>query len=48
MKIAFYYKSANNGIKTHVDALSQEFENFGHDQFSLGSYILGNLYRSGH
>jgi len=47
MKIAFYYKCANNGIKTHVDALSQEYEKLGHevkkiDQFSLGSYMLGN------
>lgn len=47
MKIAFYYKCANNGIKTHVDALSHEFEKLGHevkkiDQFSLGSYMLGN------
>ena len=47
MKIAFYYKCANNGIKTHVDALSYEFERLGHevkkiDQFSLGSYMLGN------
>ncbi|MCK4475150.1 MAG: glycosyltransferase family 4 protein [Methanophagales archaeon] len=47
MKIAFYYKSANNGIKTHVNALSREFVNLGHevkkiDQFSLGSYMLGN------
>jgi hypothetical protein len=48
MKIAFYYKSANNGIKTHVDALSCEFENLGHNLFSLGSYILCNIYRSGH
>jgi len=48
MKIAFYYKSANNGIKTHVDALSYEFEKLGHevkriDQLLLGSYMLGNL-----
>jgi len=47
MKIAFYYKSANNGIKTHVDALLYEFEKLGHevkkiDQFSLGSYMLGD------
>jgi glycosyltransferase involved in cell wall biosynthesis len=47
MKIAFYYKYANNGIKTHVDALSYEFEKLGHevkriDQFLLGSYMLGN------
>jgi glycosyltransferase involved in cell wall biosynthesis len=48
MKIAFYYKSANNGIKTHVDALSYEFEKSGHevkriDQLLLGSYMLGNV-----
>lgn len=48
MKIAFYYKSANNGIKTHVEALSYEFEKLGHevkriDQLLLGSYMLGNL-----
>lgn len=47
MKIAFYYKCANNGVKTHVEALSREFEKYGHDvkridQFSLGSYMLGN------
>jgi len=48
MKIAFYYKSANNGIKTHVDALSYKFEKLGHevkriDQLLLGSYMLGNV-----
>lgn len=47
MKIAFYYKSATNGIKTHVEALSYEFEQLGHevkriDQALLGSYMLGN------
>ncbi len=47
MKIAFYHRSVNGGIRTHVDALSREFENLGHevksiDQFSLGSFMLGN------
>ncbi len=47
MKIAFYYKCANNGINSHVDALSYEIERLGHevkkiDQFSLGSHMLGN------
>lgn len=47
MKIAFYYRNVTGGIKTHVEALSHEFERLGHevkkiDQFSLGSYMLGN------
>lgn len=47
MKIAFYYRNVNGGIKTHVDALEREFEGFGHEvkkinQFSLGSLMLGN------
>ncbi|MCW3133420.1 MAG: glycosyltransferase family 4 protein [Methanophagales archaeon] len=49
MKIAFYHRSVSGGIKTHVEALTQEFEKSGHevkkiDQFSLGSYMLGNSY----
>jgi len=51
MKIAFYHRSVCGGIKTHVDALSYEFKRLGHevkdiDQYSLGSYMLGNSYRS--
>ena len=47
MKIAFYHRTVSGGIKTHVEALSREFEKLGHDvkkidQFSLGSYMLGN------
>lgn len=47
MKIAFYHRNVSGGIKTHVEALSHEFEKLGHevkriDQFSLGSYMLGN------
>ncbi len=47
MKIAFYHRSVSGGIKTHVEALTREFEKSGHevkkiDQFSLGSYMLGN------
>ncbi len=47
MKIAFYYRNVTGGIKTHVEALSHEFERLGHevrriDQFALGSYMLGN------
>ena len=47
MKIAFYHRNVNGGIRTHVDALTYEFEKLGHevkriDQFSLGSYMLGN------
>lgn len=47
MKIAFYYRNVTGGIKTHVEALSHEFESLGHevrkiDQFALGSYMLGN------
>jgi len=47
MKIAFYHRSVSGGIKTHVEALSYEFEKLGHevkriDQFSLGSYMLGD------
>jgi glycosyltransferase involved in cell wall biosynthesis len=47
MKIAFYHRNVSGGIKTHVEALSHEFEKRGHevkkiDQFSLGSYMLGN------
>ena len=47
MKIAFYHRKVSGGIKTHVEALSYEFEKLGHevkgiDQFSLGSYMLGN------
>lgn len=47
MKIAFYHRSVSGGIKTHVEALTREFEKLGHevkriDQFSLGSYMLGN------
>ena len=47
MKIAFYHRNVCGGIKTHVDALSYEFERLGHevkniDQYSLGSYMLGN------
>ena len=47
MKIAFYHRTVSGGIKTHVEALSHEFEKLGHevkriDQFSLGSHMLGN------
>jgi glycosyltransferase involved in cell wall biosynthesis len=47
MKIAFYHRTVSGGIKTHVEALAQEFEKRGHevkriDQFSLGSHMLGN------
>ena len=47
MKIAFYHRNVSGGIKTHVEALSYEFERLGHevksiDQFLLGSYMLGN------
>ncbi|MHC1610450.1 MAG: glycosyltransferase family 4 protein [Candidatus Methanospirareceae archaeon] len=47
MKIAFYHRTVSGGIKSHVEALSHEFEKLGHevkriDQFSLGSYMLGN------
>lgn len=47
MKIAFYHRNVSGGIKTHVEALSYEFEKLGHevkriDQFLLGSYMLGN------
>ncbi|MBN1761708.1 MAG: glycosyltransferase family 4 protein [Methanomicrobia archaeon] len=47
MKIAFYHRTVNGGIKTHVEALTHEFEKRGHevkriDQFSLGSHMLGN------
>ncbi|MBE0516667.1 MAG: glycosyltransferase family 4 protein [Methanophagales archaeon] len=47
MKIAFYHRTVSGGIKTHVEALSSEFEKLGHevkriDQFLLGSYMLGN------
>ncbi len=47
MKIAFYHRNVSGGIKTHVEALTQEFEKSGHevkkiDQFSLGSHMLGN------
>ena len=47
MKIAFYHRRVSGGIKTHVDALSYEFKRLGHevkdiDQYSLGSYMLGN------
>ena len=47
MKIAIYHRTVSGGIKTHVEALAHEFEKLGHDvkridQFSLGSYMLGN------
>ncbi|MGC9444686.1 MAG: glycosyltransferase family 4 protein [Candidatus Methanospirareceae archaeon] len=47
MKIAFYHRTVSGGIKTHVEALTREFEKQGHevkriDQFSLGSRMLGN------
>jgi glycosyltransferase involved in cell wall biosynthesis len=47
MKIAFYQRIVSGGIKTHVEALTHEFEKLGHevkriDQFSLGSRMLGN------
>ncbi len=47
MKIAFYHRTVSGGIKTHVEALTREFEKRGHevkriDQFSLGSRMLGN------
>lgn len=47
MKIAIYHRDISGGIKTHVESLSREFEKQGHevkriDQFSLGSYMLGN------
>ena len=47
MKIAFYHRTVSGGIKTHVESLSYELEKLGHevkriDQFSLGSYMLGN------
>lgn len=47
MKIAIYHRDISGGIKMHVESLSREFEKQGHevkriDQFSLGSYMLGN------
>jgi glycosyltransferase involved in cell wall biosynthesis len=47
MRIAFYHRTVSGGIKTHVEALTREFEKQGHevkriDQFSLGSRMLGN------
>ena len=47
MKIAFYHRTVSGGIKTHVEALTREFEKQGHevkriDQFLLGSRMLGN------
>jgi glycosyltransferase involved in cell wall biosynthesis len=47
MRIAFYHRTVSGGIKTHVEALTREFEKLGHevkriDQFSLGSRMLGN------
>jgi len=49
MKIAFYFRNVSGGIKAHVDSLSKEFEKRGNgvkkiDQFSLGSYMLGDFY----
>ncbi len=47
MKIAFYYRCVNGGIRTHVEALSREFMRRGHEvkqinQYALGSFMLGN------
>ena len=47
MRIAFYYRNVHGGIKTHVEALSKEFERRGHEvkkinQFSLDSLMVGN------
>ncbi len=47
MKIAFYYRSVNGGIRTHVEALTRVFMQMGVEvklinQYALGSFMLGN------
>ena len=47
MKVAFYYRSVNGGIRTHVEALSRELMQMGVEvklinQYALGSFMLGN------
>ncbi len=47
MKVAFYYRSVNGGIRTHVEALSMKLREMGVEvklinQYALGSFMLGN------